>query len=55
MTFLADQTERAEFVCTSCNEKNLVNIQFVVARVTKPVTVPNATGIPLQDVKIDEN
>ena len=46
MTFLPDQNERAEFECTSCNKTNLVNIQFVVARITEPVNVPNATGVP---------
>jgi hypothetical protein len=51
MTFLPDQNERAEFVCTSCNKTNLVNIQFTVARITEPVAVPNATGIPLQNEK----
>jgi hypothetical protein len=51
MTFLPDQNERAEFTCTSCNKTNLVNIQFTVARITEPVVVPNATGIPLQDEK----
>jgi hypothetical protein len=51
MTFLPDQNERAEFVCTSCNKTNLVNIQFTVARITEPVVVPNATGIPLQNEK----
>jgi hypothetical protein len=51
MTFLPDQNERAEFICTSCNKTNLVNIQFTVARITEPVLVPNATGIPLQNEK----
>jgi hypothetical protein len=51
MTFLPDQNERAEFVCTSCSKTNLVNIQFTVARITEPVSVPNATGIPLQNEK----
>jgi len=51
MTFLPDQNERAEFDCTSCNKKNLVNIQFVVARITEPVNVNSSTGIPLTDIK----
>jgi len=50
MTFLPDQNERAEFECSSCKKTNLVNIQFVVARITEPVAVNNLTGIPLQDV-----
>jgi ABC-type multidrug transport system fused ATPase/permease subunit len=51
MTFLADENERMEFECTSCKNKNLVNIQFVVARITDAVTINNVTNIPL----IDEN
>jgi transcription elongation factor Elf1 len=47
MTFLPDQNERMEFGCSSCNKKNVVNIQFVVARTTEPVTVSSATNIPL--------
>jgi transcription elongation factor Elf1 len=47
MTFLPDQNERMEFACSSCNKKNVVNIQFVVARTTEPVTVSSATNIPL--------
>ena len=50
MTFLPDQNERAEFECSSCKKTNLVNIQFVVARITEAVQVNNLTGIPLQDV-----
>ena len=46
MTFLPDQNERAEFICNSCNKTNLVNIQFVVARITEPVNMPSVTGIP---------
>ena len=46
MIFLPDQNERAEFVCTSCEKKNLVNIQFVVARITEPVNVPSLVGTP---------
>lgn len=55
MTFLPDQNERAEFVCTSCQKKNLVNIQFVVARVTEPVVVNNPTGVPLLPAEKNEN
>ena len=54
MTFLADQNERAEFVCSSCNKKNLVSIQFVVARITEPVNVNNATGVPSIQTSSDE-
>jgi len=51
MTFLPSQNERAEFTCTNCTKTNLVNIQFVVARITEPVAIPNATGIPLKDIE----
>jgi len=47
MTFLPDQNERAEFVCTSCERKNVVNIQFLVAQTTEPIITSNATGVPL--------
>ena len=50
MVFLPDQNERVEFECSSCKNKNLVNIQFVVARITEPVIVSAATNIPLLDV-----
>jgi hypothetical protein len=54
MTFLPDQNERAEFTCTSCNKRNLVNIQFVVARITEPVNMPSTTGIPSIQTVADE-
>lgn len=46
MTFLPDQTERSEFICTSCEKKNFVNIQFVVARITEPVNAASVMGTP---------
>lgn len=55
MTFLPDQNERAEFECSSCKKTNLVNIQFVVARITEPVNMNNATGVPsIQTVSTNE-
>jgi hypothetical protein len=51
MTFLPDETERIEFECESCKKKNLVNIQFVVARITDSVTMNSTTNIPLIDEK----
>lgn len=54
MTFLPDQNERAEFTCASCEKKNLVNIQFVVARITEPVVTNNSTGVPLMPLKNEE-
>ena len=47
MVFVPDENERIEFDCSSCQKRNLVNIHFVVARVTEPVTVPSTNGIPL--------
>jgi hypothetical protein len=54
MTFLPDQRERAEFVCTECNKTNLVNIQFFVSRITEPVNVASPTGIPSIQTVSDE-
>lgn len=55
MTFLPDQNERAEFICSSCSKRNLVNIQFVVARITEPVNMPSTMGIPsIQTVSNEE-
>lgn len=34
-TFIPDQNERFEFVCSKCEAKNVVNINFVVAKVTE--------------------
>jgi hypothetical protein len=51
LTFLPDQSERIEFDCEKCKNKNLVNINFTVARITDSIKVPNLTGVPL----IDEN
>jgi hypothetical protein len=34
-TFIPDQNERFEFVCLNCESKNVVNINFVVAKVTE--------------------
>jgi hypothetical protein len=55
MTFLPDQNERAEFVCTSCERKNVVNIQFLVAQTTEPIITSNATGVPLLPELPNEN
>ena len=55
MTFLPDQNERIEFTCKSCEKKNLVNIQFVVARITEPVVVNSTTGIPLMPLDPTKN
>ena len=34
-TFIPDQNERFEFLCEGCQNKNVVNINFTVARVTE--------------------
>jgi hypothetical protein len=51
MTFLPNDSEALEMTCSSCNMKNSVRIQFVVARITEPVNVPNITGVPLVENK----
>jgi len=51
ITFLPDQTERTEFVCTSCEKTNVVGIQFVVARITEPINIPNVLGTPSTQTK----
>jgi transcription elongation factor Elf1 len=35
VTFLPEQNERFEFECENCKSKNVVNINFVVAKVTE--------------------
>lgn len=51
LTFLPNQNERIEFVCEKCNNKNLVNLVFNVARVTEPINVASPIGTPLIDEK----
>jgi hypothetical protein len=51
MTFFPEQSERIEFECDQCKKKNLVNINFTVARITESVNIPNLTGVPLVDEK----
>jgi hypothetical protein len=34
-TFVPDQNERFEFICQRCESKNVVNINFTVAKVTE--------------------
>jgi hypothetical protein len=48
MTFLPENNNRIEFTCESCKKKNLVTMQFVVARLTEPVVIPKVSGIPLE-------
>jgi hypothetical protein len=51
MTFLPNDNEVLEMECAACKKKNSVRIQFVVARLTEPVNIPNVTGIPLVENK----
>lgn len=51
MTFLPENNNRVEFVCDNCKKKNLVTMQFIVARITEPVSVPKVTGIPLENIQ----
>lgn len=51
MTFFPNDNEMLEMECASCKKKNSIRIQFVVARLTEPLNVPNVTGIPLIENK----
>jgi hypothetical protein len=37
ITFIPDQNERIEFLCDHCSGKNVVTMNFTVARVTDPI------------------
>lgn len=39
ITFIPDQNERVEFLCDHCNGKNVVTINFTVARVTDSISL----------------
>lgn len=50
MTFIPDELETSEFVCSSCEKKNTVRIQFLVARKTDMIQLPvSSTGVSLTD------
>lgn len=51
MTFLPNDSEILEMECANCKKKNSVRIQFVVARLTENINVPNVTGVPLVENK----
>lgn len=53
ITFFPNQNERIEFVCDKCQNKNIVNLAFTVARITQDVKIPDVSGIRLN--KFDEN
>jgi hypothetical protein len=50
MIFKPEDNNRIEFVCEHCKKKNLVTMQFIVARITEPVNIPKVAGIPLEEV-----
>jgi hypothetical protein len=43
ITFIPDQNERVEFNCDHCAGKNVVTINFTVARITEPVDIAPPT------------
>ncbi len=50
MTFIPDELEASEFICASCEKKNTVKIQFLVARKTDMLKLPvSSTGVSLTD------
>ena len=49
MTFKPEDNNRVEFVCDQCKKKNLVTMQFIVARITEPVNIPKVAGIQLEE------
>jgi hypothetical protein len=48
MTFDPNESSRIEFECEHCKNKNLVTMQFLVARITEPVNLPKVTGVHLE-------
>lgn len=46
ITFIPDENERVEFICTDCSKKNLVNINFTVARITEPIVMDSSINLP---------
>jgi len=46
ITFIPDENERVEFICTDCSKKNLVNINFTVARITEPIISDSTINLP---------
>jgi len=55
MIFNPDQSERIEFVCDHCKNKNLVSMQFVVAQISQPLENPTVQGIPVEMNDIIDN
>lgn len=49
-TFIPDQNERFEFVCDRCNNKNVVNINFTVAKVTEFTDPMQVAASPLLNI-----
>jgi hypothetical protein len=38
------------FNSNHCDKKNMVTIQFLVARITESVNIPKVTGVQLEDI-----
>jgi hypothetical protein len=51
MIFDPNDTERIEFVCDHCKNKNLVNIQFIVSQISEPLEIPKVIGVPSENVE----
>lgn len=51
VVFTPNQEERIEFECERCQKKNLVSIQFVVARTTEPLNNASLTNISFANEK----
>lgn len=46
MIFNPNDSERVEFECDHCKNKNLVTMQFVVAQITTPLEIPTVSAVP---------
>lgn len=56
MTFIPDELEVSEFICSKCEKKNSVRIQFVVARQTELPQIPTSSkGISLKGKELLDN
>lgn len=55
ITFIPDENERVEFECDSCKGKNIVNLNFTVARMTDmiPLNVLPKIAEPTKSIDIE--
>jgi hypothetical protein len=53
ITFIPDENERVEFVCESCKGKNIVNLNFTVARMTDMIPLNTLPKISEPTKSID--